>query len=306
MMANDLLREYLAWQGEIGSDEVILPHPMARKQAVAATAAASAVSTPVAAIASNSAGLSHTAIEEEQPAGFQHAPAFQPTSPSNLFGDLSRALEAAGKIEKEDGLPQARFVRTVEASNLPAFLGLQDYWEYLEKHSRTLFASESEIRILRGQGPEQSPLSLVSLEPGENDAAEDRLFTGEAGTLLEKMMRAIRLDTAQLYRTSLAKHHAKGRTWSRRDWVRLLPLLHIELALAKVPMVLLLGEACAQAVLKTSKTMDELRQTPHREGGRDFAVTYHPDELLKRDELKRKAWEDLQWLQRRMTQTVSA
>jgi uracil-DNA glycosylase len=45
-----------------------------------------------------------------------------------------------------------------------------------------------------------------------------------------------------------------------------------------------------------------LRQEPFRIEGREFAVTYHPAELLAREELKRKAWEDLQWLRKRMAE----
>ena len=40
----------------------------------------------------------------------------------------------------------------------------------------------------------------------------------------------------------------------------------------------------------------------HRLGATIEDVTYHPAELLRKEELKRKAWEDLQWLQRRMAQ----
>jgi len=63
-----------------------------------------------------------------------------------------------------------------------------------------------------------------------------------------------------------------------------------------------LGEACAQAVLKTGKPLEELRQEPFRMEGREFVATYHPADLLAREELKRKAWEDLQWLRKRMAE----
>jgi uracil-DNA glycosylase family 4 len=65
---------------------------------------------------------------------------------------------------------------------------------------------------------------------------------------------------------------------------------------------LLLGEACAQAVLKTGKPLEELRQEPFRLEGREFVATYHPADLLTQEVLKRKAWEDLQWLRKRMAE----
>jgi uracil-DNA glycosylase len=284
MMPSDLLNNYLSWQGEIGGDEVILPHPFRRKS-------------------SPGSGEART-LESQSSSVFQHAPAFQPTSASNLFGDLARGLEAKEKTEKFVlALPPSSTptpARIVEAVQYPVFSGMEEFKDYLSKHSRTVFTSESDIQLIHGIGNLQAPLALVSLEPNDLDISEARLFAGEAGILLEKMMRAIHLNCQELYRSSLLKHRAPTRIWSRREISRILPLLHIELSLIQAPIVLLLGEACAQAVLKTTKTIAELRQIPHREGGKDFVVTYHPDELLRRDELKRKAWEDLQWLQRRM------
>ena len=280
-MDQNLLRNYLAWQGEIGSDEVVLPEPWIRKPPQGKTVPSSSVSERA----------------------FQHAPAFQSTSPANVFGNLAREFEMATTTEKPSVPTPTKIARPIETMALPAFAGMAEFWEYLDQNGRSLFAAQNDVHILRGTGNLNAPLALVSLEPSAVDATEGRLFAGEAGLLLEKMMRAIHLDYANLYRTSLLRHHAPSRVWSRREITRILPLLHVELAFTKIPVVLILGESCAQAVLKTTKTMEELRQIPHREGGRDFVVTYHPNDLLLRDEWKRKAWEDLQWLQRRMTHT---
>jgi uracil-DNA glycosylase family 4 len=288
-MNTQFLRNYLAWQSEIGCDEVILPHPLVRKDKVAVAVEVAKKLEPA-----------------HQPA-FQHADAFRPTSESNVFGDLARTLQSpvvptkAIKLEVPVIAKQAP-ARVAEAIQYPTFTSIADFWDYLSKHAKTVFATETDISLLQGIGPVQAPLALVSMQPNEADCLAGQIFSGDAGILLEKMMKAIRLDCNLLYRTSVVKYNAVGRVWSRREIARILPLLHSELSLSQVPVVLLLGEACAQAVLKTTKTMEELRQIPHREGNRDFVVTYHPDDLLRRDEWKRKAWEDLQWLQRRLNQ----
>jgi uracil-DNA glycosylase family 4 len=284
-MNTQFLRNYLAWQSEIGCDEVILPHPLVRKEKI-------------------------TALKKSEPVyqpAFQHADAFRPTSESNVFGDLARTLQSPVIPTKDIKLEvpviaKPAQVRMAEAIQYPAFTSLVDLREYLVKNAKNVFASEADISLLQGIGPVQAPLALVSMQPNEADCLAGQIFSGDAGILLEKMMKAIRLDCNLLYRTSVVKYNAVGRVWSRREIARILPLLHSELGLSQVPVVLLMGEACAQAVLKTTKTMEELRQIPHREGNRDFVVTYHPDDLLRRDEWKRKAWEDLQWLQRRLNQ----
>jgi DNA polymerase len=275
------LRNYLSFQSEIGTDEVILPKPLMARVV------------------------------------FQHAPGLQPTSPSNVFGDLARDFKSATKAELKGNsgghaLGTLKVLDPVkvatpslpDAVSIPTFHGLDEYWAYLEKNSRTIFTCPEDIRVLKSSGPSKARLALIAFAPNETDMVEGRLFTGESGVLLGKMMRAIHLEVADLYCTSLIKHVSASRAWSRRELTRILPLLNIELGLCQVPVGLILGEANAQAILKTTKPMQELRQIPHREGGMEFVVTYHPEDLLRQEELKRKTWQDLQWLERRMNQAL--
>jgi DNA polymerase len=190
-----------------------------------------------------------------------------------------------------------------ESVSVPPFADLSAFWAHLAAQPG-LAAGDSEAQVslvVKGQGGAGAPLALIGLEPGEADAATGLAFQGEPGALLAKMLKAIRLDADACYRTNLVKA-ARATRATRRDIGRLLPWLHAELALAGAPIALLLGEPCAQAVLKTGKPIEELRQEPFRIEGREFAVTYHPAELLAREELKRKAWEDLQWLRKRMAE----
>ncbi|MDQ3002510.1 MAG: uracil-DNA glycosylase, partial [Fibrobacterota bacterium] len=301
----------------MGTEEVILPHPRVRKAAGAASGdsratftghpqsmAAHLDSIPALSIPGSSkiAGLSP---EGGLPA--IHDYRSQETIAADLFQSLTQALAGTSDLKRSEAAATARasIPRGVETSNLPVFMGLPDFWEYMEKHSYLLLGESGGstlARVIRGRGPVKAPLALVGFEPGEADAAEGKPFSAEAGALLEKMMRAIRIEMPDLYLTNLIKSRLPGKVWSRRELVRIVPLLHIELGLAQPHMVLLLGQECAQSVLKTGKGVEELRQETHRLDGREFFVTYHPQELLRKEELKRKAWEDLQWLQRRMAE----
>lgn len=294
----DALRNYLAWQGDIGGDEVILSAALAQRGASA---------KPVGSGAPRKEAAAQVSPPPPPEAVLQGSPA-----PGGLFEMLAKSLHGSETAAREKrsaslGLPTADTApRKGPEAGLPAFGSHAEYREHLEKHIRSLHTGAVEgadWKLIHGAGPDYAPLALVALEPCSADAAAGRPFQGDAGVLLEKMMRAIKLDLGRLYRTLVVKVAGTGRVWTRRDMVRLLPLLHTELALAKAPVVLLLGEACAQAVLKTGKSLEELRGAFHRvEGapGRDFAVTWHPDDLQGKEELKRKAWKDLQWLQPRL------
>ena len=307
----DALRNYLAWQGEIGGDEVILTSaPVLRSTTTTIS--------PIAAAAPVQGSPRTEASPRISPPPVSAG--LEPPVTDGLYQMLAKSLQGSESAAREKrsatlGLPPADTApRKPAEPGLPAFGSHAEYRDHLEKNFRSLHTAlqngEGTVagasagwKPVHGAGPDYAPLALVALEPGPADIAAGRPFQGEGGALLEKMMRAIKLDMGQLYRTLVVKWAGPGRIWTRRDLVRLLPLLHAELALAKAPVVLLLGEACAQAVLKTGKGLEELRGAYHRVDGapgRDFAVTWHPDELEGREELKRKAWKDLQWLQTRL------
>jgi uracil-DNA glycosylase family 4 len=272
-------------------DEVILPYPLQRKPGTG-----------------NGAGPDSSAIAEPattHPAGRlgREAKPGLPLAPDpaveGLFASLEKSLLDSANAKREEVPVRARH----ESVSLPVFPDLQAFWSHLEANP-ALAAGDSDAtvtRVVRGHGPAGASLALAGLEPGDADAAAGLAFQGEPGELLAKMLKAIHLDATACYRTNLVKAARPTRA-TRRDLARLLPWLHAELALARAPFVLLMGEAIAQAVLKTGKPLDELRQEPFRLEGREFVATYHPADLLSREELKRKAWEDLQWLQKRMAE----
>jgi uracil-DNA glycosylase family 4 len=276
-----LLREYLTVQFELGAEEIILPNPLAKK-------------------ASGEMRAAPVGAQKRPPTGGGEVPPAAVESRSDAGGEASlaqllrRHLKGA---EPETAAPATALSMTKSPEiSLPAFAGLNEYWEHVEKNLQSTHGVEAKA-LVRAAGPQFAPLALVAMEPGEGV-----VFSAASQDLLEKMMRAIRLDLAGLYVTSLMKAQIR-KTWSRRELVRLLPWLHAELSLAKPPLSLLLGEACAQAILKTGKPLEDLRQTVHTVDGREFVATWHPEDLMRDEGLKRKAWADLQWLEKRLRQS---
>lgn len=290
-----LLRAYLEAQSELGCEEVVLPSPLIRRPE-----SAGPESVPTSSRSGAEAVRVPSPVPKPEPQaadgrrGEHGSPSLE-----GVMATLERALSEPARAR--EAAPQPR----TEPVSLPDFPTLEAYWAHLAAHPGLAAGDPAAtvIRVVRGHGPTGSALALAGLEPGEADAAAGLAFQGEPGILLAKMLKAIHLEASACYHTNLVKASRSGRP-TRRDLARLLPWLHAELALARAPFVLLLGEACAQAVLKTGKTLEELRQEPFRMEGREFIATYHPSDLLAREELKRKAWEDLQWLRKRMAEGV--
>jgi uracil-DNA glycosylase family 4 len=239
---------YLTYQAEIGTEEVVLPHPLIRV-------------------------VPETNI---------HMPSFVSMSPANAPLTVPRMV--------------ASEPLRASLAPLPDFKSLDAYWKYLEEEYPKWFPPS--LRLVRAEGITNPVLAVVELSPLVSPTP--KVFDGEPGLLLDKMMKAIHLDRNRLYLTSVMKTPAPGKAWARKDMARMLPCLFRELKLAACTTVLLLGEACAQAVLRTGRNLESLRQQAFESEGLVFAASFHPADLNDKQELKKKAWEDLKWLRLRL------
>lgn len=277
-MTHSLLTEYLIGQSDLGVDEVILPYPRISTRPFTQSAGVASAS-----LAENSQSVEGSGIS------------------ASIFVQLAKSLDAnlikKNKAENFDPFP---LTKKSEILPVPSFSNLEEYWKYLESAGREFFEASAQSKLLKGTGQIGSQIGLINFQPIENSEATAAHYLEPSYALLEKMMKAIHLDLSVLYKTSLCKFYPNPRVPTRREMNRIFPLLTQEIKLAQLTTVLLLGENCAQSILKTGKGMDELRQIPHRENDIEFIVTYHPDDLLKQEVLKRKAWDDLKWLQKRM------
>ena len=141
-----------------------------------------------------------------------------------------------------------------------------------------------------------APAEWIAIVPAPNrlDEKEQRLVSGEAGQLLDNMLKAIALDTAtQVYLTPLIKCRPQGADGAERsptldEVAACRPFLERELALSGAQMVLTLGQLAAKGLLGAAS-----RGKVHRHGQLPVVATYHPDDLLRKPEDKAKAWADL-------------
>jgi DNA polymerase len=113
-------------------------------------------------------------------------------------------------------------------------------------------------------------------------------FEGEAGKLLDNMLRAARLNKAGVVLIApLARGAAAGVGASLPG---ALPGL---VAAAKPDVVLVMGRLAAQALLQSSEPFGKLRGQVHSLHGAKTVLTYDATYLLRNPADKAKAWDDL-------------
>jgi len=154
-----------------------------------------------------------------------------------------------------------------------------------------------------GVGDEQADWLLVGEAPG---AEEDRLgepFVGQAGRLLDNMLAAIGLRRGEnVYIANVLKCRPPGnRNPEPGEVAKCTPHLVKQIELIEPKLIVAMGRFAAQTLLGTDATIASLRGRVHRYAGVPLVVTYHPAYLLRNLPDKVKAWEDLVFARKTMS-----
>ncbi len=183
-----------------------------------------------------------------------------------------------------------------EAAPKPAVL-----LEEQVQNCRRCERSVSRRQGLPGRGNTRPRLMIISLAPDETDDACGQLLSGDAGELLGKMLKAIELDINEVFITSLLKCAAPDRHSVKPAEITACSLyLKEQLAQLQPQILFVMGERAAQSLLNSTDKIDTLRSQLHYYEQRPVLVSYAASDLLARPAEKKKAWADLQLLQKQL------
>jgi DNA polymerase len=136
---------------------------------------------------------------------------------------------------------------------------------------------------------------VVGEAPGENEDLQGEPFVGQAGKLLDNMLRALGLNRRDsVYIANVLKCRPPGNRNPEPDEVaQCEPFLRRQVALLQPRIILAMGRFAVQAILQTTEPIGKLRGRVHEYAGVPVVVTYHPAYLLRNLPDKAKAWSDL-------------
>lgn len=151
---------------------------------------------------------------------------------------------------------------------------------------------------------------IVGEAPGENEDAEGEPFVGQAGQLLDNMLRAMQLSRTgelssasksqqSIFITNVLKCRPPGnRNPASEEVAQCMPYLQRQITLLQPKIILAMGRFAAQALLRDSIDkvdtipLGKLRGQVHRIGNTPVVVTYHPAYVLRNLPEKAKLWAD--------------
>ncbi|MBL7074979.1 uracil-DNA glycosylase [candidate division KSB1 bacterium] len=159
--------------------------------------------------------------------------------------------------------------------------------------------SRTRTNLVFGVGNPAAGMVLVGEAPGRDEDLQGEPFVGRAGQLLNKILKAIDFERADVYICNILKCRPPGNRDPLPDEIEACkPYLLRQLEMIKPQVILVLGRVAAQVLLKTSSDLGKLRGRIHLFGNSKLVVTYHPAALLRNPRLKRPAWEDVQLARR--------
>jgi DNA polymerase len=149
---------------------------------------------------------------------------------------------------------------------------------------------------------DKPPVMVIGEAPGADEDSSGNSFAGKAGELLDKMLGAINLSReSDCFIINITKCRPPENRESQPDEIAACAgFLESQIRSLKPRFILCLGEFPSQVLLHSAEPIGKLRGkiTDYKIAGMTIPLiaTYHPGDLLRNEELKRPAWDDLKLL----------
>lgn len=150
-----------------------------------------------------------------------------------------------------------------------------------------------------GVGNAHARLMCIGEAPGMEEDKKGEPFVGAAGQLLDRMLAAIGFKREEVYIANVIKCRPPGNRDPEADEIaECSPYLNQQIALVQPKLLLALGRIAAQNLLGSTESLSRLRQQVHSVSGVQMIVTFHPAALLRNQQWRHDAWEDMKTLRR--------
>ncbi len=171
---------------------------------------------------------------------------------------------------------------------------------YEVKNCNGCALSNTRSKMVFGAGNAGASVLVIGEAPGYDEDKQGKPFVGKAGVLLTKMLAAIQCDRDKdVFITNILKcRPPENRNPNQTETLACIPILKRQIAIIQPKAILALGRIAAHELLNLKESVGKLRAETHNYNRIPVVVTYHPAALLRNEQYKRPAWEDLQKFQK--------
>ena len=153
-------------------------------------------------------------------------------------------------------------------------------------------------KIVFADGNIQSSIMIVGEGPGQKEDELGKPFVGDAGNLLNKMLKAIKIERKKIYITNVVNYRPpNNRKPEQSEINRYSKYLKEHISIIDPKILILMGSTAMEAILgsnkKISKERGQWKEVIIKQKNYKTIVTFHPAYLLRKSDQKKFSWEDL-------------
>ena len=162
-------------------------------------------------------------------------------------------------------------------------------------------------KIVFADGNIQSPIMIVGEGPGQKEDELGKPFVGEAGNLLNKMLKAINIERDKIYITNVVNYRPpNNRKPELTEINRYSEFLKEHISIIDPKILILMGSTAMEAILgsnkRISKERGQWKEVIIKQKNYKTIVTFHPAYLLRKPDQKKFSWEDLKIIRKEIDQ----
>ena len=153
-------------------------------------------------------------------------------------------------------------------------------------------------KIVFADGNMQSSIMIVGEGPGQKEDQLGKPFVGDAGNLLNKMLKAIKIERKKIYITNVVNYRPpNNRKPEQSEINRYSKYLKEHILIIDPKILILMGSTAMEAILGSNKRISKERgkwkEVIIKQKSFKTIVTFHPAYLLRKPDQKKFSWEDL-------------
>ena len=192
--------------------------------------------------------------------------------------------------------------------NKPTIENIQTALENLKKKIKNISncnLKKSAKQIVFSDGNQNSHLMIVGEGPGQKEDEIGKPFVGDAGKLLDKMLKAINIERKNIYITNVVNYRPpNNRKPEPAEITRYSEFLREHISIINPKILILMGSTAMEALfgnkIKISNERGKWKELIINQKTYLTMITFHPAYLLRQSDQKKFSWFDLKEIRKKI------
>ena len=162
-------------------------------------------------------------------------------------------------------------------------------------------------KLVFNDGDSDSAIMIVGEGPGQKEDIEGKPFVGDAGLLLNKMLKSINIDRNKVYITNVVNYRPpNNRKPEPAEITRYANFLRKHISIIDPKILILMGSTAMESLfgskIKISKERGVWKNIIINNKTYLCMITFHPAYLLRQPDQKKHSWVDLKEIRKKIDQ----